>query len=100
MNCYNAIAEEYRKQGDVESLQKAVHFHQLELSCCKQIDFVQGYSIALRFLGDCYRDLGDIANAKQCYHDALSLARQNCIHIADLVHEHACASTGIYFKGR
>ena len=94
ITCYNALAEEYRKMGDPKSLETAILYHQKELAVCEEEDAVQEAVVASRFLGDCYRERGEIKKAKQQYHRALALLRQECHHISDLYEEHTCSTSG------
>ena len=94
------MAEEYRKRGDEESLHSALTYHNMELDVCREIDSVNSAILALRCLGDCYRDLGDIQEAKPYYHDALALNRQKCKHVDDLQQEHACLPKGTALLAR
>ena len=100
IECCNALAEEYRKRGDEESLNSALTYHNMELDVCREIDSVNSAILALRCLGDCYRDLGDIQEAKPYYHDALALNRQKCKHVDDLQQEHACLPKGTVLLAR
>ena len=55
---------------------------------------VDASATANRFLGDCYRAIGDIVNAKACYHTALSLMRGTHKHVHDCERLHACSNEG------
>ena len=80
--------------GDPKSLETAILYHQKELAVCEEEDAVQEAVVASRFLGDCYRERGEIKKAKQQYHRALGLLRQECHHISDLYEEHTCSTSG------
>lgn len=73
----------------------AIRYHKLELQTCESEDSVEGYALASRFLGDCYRDKDDIKTSKKYYHQALAMIRQDCQHVSDVYEEHACSPTGI-----
>ena len=94
ITCYDALAEEYRKMGDPKSLEIAILYHQKEYAVCEEEDAVEEAVVASRFLGDCYREKGEIKKAKQQYHRALGLLRQECHHISDLYEEHTCSTSG------
>ena len=79
--------------GDSKSLELAITYHEKELSVCEDEDLVEEYIIATRFLGDCFRDIGDIKKAKKQYHRSLALIRQDCQHISKMYEEHACSSS-------
>lgn len=88
------MAEEYRRIGDSKSLELAISYHEKELKVCENEDLIEEYIIATRFLGDCFRDAGEIQKAKKQYHQSLALIRQDCQHISDVYEEHACCSSG------
>lgn len=94
ITCYDALAEEYRKMGDPKSLETAILYHQKEYAVCEEEDAVEEAVVASRFLGDCYREKGEIKKAKRQYHRALGLLRQECHHISDLYEEHTCSTSG------
>ena len=84
--------------GDSKSLELAITYHKKELAVCEDEDLVEEYIIATRFLGDCFRDVGDIKEAKKQHHRSLALIRQDCQHISEMYAEHACSSSGRVFS--
>lgn len=88
------MGEEYRKKGDEESLRIAIEYHELELKNCEENDLVFESACSCRFLGDVYRDSEDIQSAKNCYHKALGMIRQNCNHVSSYIEEHSCSPSG------
>ena len=97
--CCNALAEEYHKRGDEESLESALQYHTMELETCRTINNVRSATTALRCLGDCSRDLGDIQSAKRYYQQALYLSRESCRTVDDVKQEHTCSSKSRYWNG-
>lgn len=93
--CCNALAEEYHKLGDEESIKNALHYHYVELETCRSINNVRSAITALRCLGDCSRDLGDIQNAKRYYNQSLYLSRESSRNVDDIKQEHICSSKSI-----
>ena len=96
IDCYNALGEEYRKRGDNDSLMNAIKYHKMETRECEEHDMIDASASAYRYLGDSYRDIGDIANAKKCYHTALALMRGNLEHVSECEKKHACSSDAIH----
>lgn len=76
----------------------AIHYHRMEIELCEENDLVFESACAHRFLGDVYRDQGDIQNAKKSYHIALGMIRQQCDHVSSFEEEHACSSSGMELK--
>lgn len=97
--CCNALAEEYRKRGDEESLESALEYHNMELEMCRTVNNIRSAVTALRCLGDCSRDLDDIQNAKHYYQQALYLSRESCRTVDDVKQEHTCSTKSRYGCG-
>lgn len=74
----------------------AIRYHKLELELCEEKDYVFETACSNRFLGDVYRDIGDIENAKKCYHRSLGIIRQNCDHVSSFIEEHACSPSSTF----
>lgn len=72
----------------------AIKYHKMETRECGEHDMIDASASAYRYLGDSYRDIGDIANAKKCYHTALALMRGNLEHVSECEKKHACSSDG------
>lgn len=76
-------------------MHQSIFYHQKELDVCIDNDLVFESACSNRFLGDVFRESGDIQNAKKCYHNALGFIRQECDHVHSLNEEHTCSSSGI-----